>query len=95
MPYLHLGSLYNEHYRSPLIEEETVDLLFQGLTVLEHLHSRGVAYRDLKPENILIESRSPLHLRFADFGLANDQPDLKTCCGTERYSAPEIYIGGD
>lgn len=95
MPHLPLGSLKDEHHRKPLAEGETVDLLFQGLTVLEHLHSRGVAYRDLKPENILVERRSPLHLRFADFGLASDQPDLKTFCGTELYVAPEILKGGN
>jgi serine/threonine protein kinase len=95
MPHLPLGSLKDEHRRNPLAEGETVDLLFQGLTVLEYLHSRGVAYRDLKPENILVERRSPLHLRFADFGMASDQPDLKTFCGTELYVAPEILKGGD
>ncbi len=95
MPYLPLGSLKDEHHGNPLAEGETVDLLFQGLTVLEHLHSRGVAYRDLKPENILVKRRSPLHLQFADFGLANDQPDLMTFCGTEQYAAPEIFTGGN
>lgn len=94
MPYLHLGSLKDEISQIPLAEGETNDLLFQGLTVLHHLHSRGVAYRDLKPENILVESRSPLRVQFTDFGLANDQPDLKTTCGTERYAAPEIFAGG-
>ncbi|KAL8650293.1 MAG: hypothetical protein Q9210_003912 [Variospora velana] len=93
MPYLPLGNLNQVHDKNPLAERETVDLLFQGLTVLQHLHSRGVAYRDLKPENILFESRFPLHLQFTDFGLANDQPDLQTFCGTVQYAAPELYIG--
>lgn len=52
-----------------------------------------MAYRDLKPENILVESRFPLYLQFTDFGLANDQPDLRTFCGTEQYTVPELYIG--
>lgn len=95
MPYLPLGNLDQVHHKNPLAEQETIDLLFQGLTVLEHLHSRGVVYRDLKPENILVECRSPLHLQFSDFGLANDQPELKTFCGTEKYCAPEIYTGGN
>lgn len=91
MPYLHLGSLKDEISQIPLAEGETDDLLFQGLTVLDHLHSRGVTYRDLKPENIFVESRSPLPMQFTDFGLANDLPDLKIICGTERYAAPEIF----
>lgn len=52
-----------------------------------------MAHRDLKPENILVESRSPLSIKLADFGLANDRPDLKTVCGTQRYTAPEVYLG--
>lgn len=95
MEYLPLGSLHHQHHKIPLIESEVVDLLFQGLTVLEHLHSRGVTYRDLKPENILVEDRSPLRVQFADFGLANDQPHPKTFCGSEQYSAPEVFIGGE
>ncbi|KAI9888435.1 MAG: hypothetical protein M1814_006940 [Vezdaea aestivalis] len=93
MPYLHLGNLENENSRSPITEGEAVTILFQGLLVLEHLHSRGVAHRDLKSDNILVEIRSPLRVQFTDFGLANDQPDLQTFCGTEQYAAPEIFMG--
>ena len=94
MKYLPLGNLNCQHHKNPLTEDEVVDLLFQGLIVLKHLHSRGVAYRDLKPDNILVETRSPLRVQFTDFGLANDQPDLKTFCGTEQYCAPEVFTGG-
>ncbi len=61
--------------------------------MLEHLHSRGVAYRYLLPDNILVQSRSPLRVRFTDFGLASDRRGLKTLCGTEQYAAPEIFTG--
>lgn len=93
MPYLPLGNLEDLHSESPIAVEETIDLLFQVLNVLEYLHPRGVVHRDLKPENILVESRSPLSIKLADFGLANDKPDLKTICGTQRYTAPEVYWG--
>lgn len=73
--------------------EETIDLFFQALNALRYLHPRGVAHRDLKPENILVESRSPLSVKLADFGLANDKPDLRTLCGTQLYTAPEVYLG--
>lgn len=86
MPYLPLGNLEDLHSESPIAVEETIDFFFQVLSALRCLHPRGVAHRDLKPENILVESRSPLSIKLADFGLANDGPDLKTVCGTQRYT---------
>ena len=93
MPYLPFGNLEDLHNESPMAVEEIIDLLCQALNALKYLHPRGVAHRDLKPENILIEFRSPLSIKLADFGLANDKPDLKTICGTQRYTAPEVYLG--
>ena len=93
MPYHPLGNLEDLHSESPIAVKETIDLFFQALNALQYLHPRGVAHRDLKPENILVESRSPLSIKLADFGLANDRPDLKTVCGTQRYTAPEVYLG--
>ncbi len=71
--------------------DETVVLLQQALAALQHLHAAGVVHRDLKPENILLQSRSPLHIKLADFGLAKDAKHLKTLCGTLPYVAPEIW----
>lgn len=93
MPYCSLGNLEDLQNESPITEEESTIVLFQALNALRYLHLRGVAHRDLKPENILVESRSPLSVKLADFGLANDQPDLKTLCGTQLYATPEVYLG--
>ena len=93
MPYFLLGNLEDLHSESPIAIEETIAICFQALNALQYLHPRGVAHRDLKPENILIESRSPLSIKLADFGLANGRPDLKTVCGTKRYVAPEVCLG--
>ena len=82
MPYLPFGNLEDLHNESPMSVDENIDLLIQALKALKYLHPRGVAHRDLKPENILIESRSPLSIKLANFGLANNKPDLKTVCGT-------------
>ena len=91
MPYMPLGSLFDLNGASPITEEEDISIVSQSLTALDFLHSQGVVHRDLKPENILAESRYPLSIKLADFGLAKDEPDLTTFCGTHGYAAPEIY----
>ena len=93
MPYLPLGNIEDLHSKSTITVEETIALLFQALNALQCLHPRGVAHRDLKPENILVQSRDPLSIKLADFGLANDRSDLITVCGTRRYAAPEVSLG--
>ena len=93
MPYFSLGNLEDLHSESPITGEEAIFVLFQALNALGYLHPRGVAHRDLKPANVPVESRFPLRVKLADFGLANDQPDLKTLCGTQLYTAPEVYLG--
>ncbi|KAL8816167.1 MAG: hypothetical protein Q9223_004776 [Gallowayella weberi] len=93
MPYFSLGNLEDLHSESPITGEEAIFVLFQALNALRYLHPRGMAHRDLKPANVLVESRVPLSVKLADFGLANDQPDLKTLCGTQLYTAPEVYLG--
>ena len=93
MPYFLHGNLEDLHNESRITMEESVEIFSQALNALQHLHPRGVAHRDLKPENILIESRFPMSIKLADFGLANDRPDLKTICGTKQYIAPEVYLG--
>ena len=95
MPYLPFGNLEDLHSESPIAVEETIEICFQTLKALRYLHPRGVAHRDLEPENILVKSRSPLSIKLADFGLANNRPDLKTVCGTQRYAAPEVYLGSE
>ena len=93
MPHFSLGDLHKEHSQRDLDPEGVSELLFQRLIVLEYLHSRDVAHQDLKPTNILVESQSPLHLRFTDFGCAKDQSKFTTFCGTRPYLAPEAFRG--
>jgi serine/threonine protein kinase len=90
MPYLPLGNLEDSDKEGPIAIEEATEVLLQALEALAYLHPRGVAHRDLKPENILLESRLPIKIKLADFGLANDKSELKTMCGTRLYAAPEI-----
>ncbi len=93
MLYFPLGSLKNLHNENSIAQQETIDLFFQALNTLRYLHSRDVMYRDLISKNILVKSRFPLSIKLADFGLANNKPDLKIFCGTREYIASEIYLG--
>ena len=95
MPYFFLGNLEDLHDENFIAVEEIIEIFTQALKALQYLHPRGVAHRDLKSENILIEFRSSLCIKLADFGLANDRPDLKIVCGTQQYIALEIYSGSE
>ena len=86
MPYFPFGNLEDLYAKSPIAGEEIKEIFSQALKALQYLHPRGVIYRDLKPGNILVESRSFLNMKLADFGLANDRPDLK--CMYEFSRAP-------
>ncbi|KAL8652821.1 MAG: hypothetical protein Q9210_002458 [Variospora velana] len=93
MEYLPLGNLACQY---GITEEETLQILYQGLQALEYLHSQTppIAHRDIKPENILVQSRTPFVIKLVDFGLAKNDSSLKTFCGTNQYAAPEIWEHG-
>jgi serine/threonine protein kinase len=93
MPYFENGNLEDSHKRNPFTTKDITDILFQTLTALGHLHSFGVMHRDLGPRNILVESRNPIRIKIADFGLAKNNPVGITVCGTPVYRAPEVETG--
>ncbi|KAG6017923.1 hypothetical protein E4U43_008313 [Claviceps pusilla] len=70
---------------------ETKQVAIQSLSALVYLHAQGLAHRDISTNNILVKTRHPLHIVLADFGLSKDAMELITKCGTERFSAPEIF----
>ncbi len=90
MEYLPLGNLACQDF---ITEEETLQILCQGLQALEYLHSHfpPLAHRDIKPANILVQFRMPFVIKLADFGLAKNDSSLKTFCGSNEYAAPEIW----
>lgn len=92
MEYLPLGNLACQDF---ITEEETLQLLCQGLQALDYLHSHSppLAHRDIKPANILVQFRMPFVIKLADFGLAKNDSSLKTFCGSNEYAAPYLLEG--
>lgn len=64
---------------------------------VQYLHMHDIVHRDLKPENVLCVSKSwPLHVKIADFGLADytEDGEIRSAgggmIGTPGYVAPEV-----
>lgn len=75
-----------------LRESDAKSYMRQLVAAVSYLHSKGIVHRDLKPENVLVDvdSRS---LKIIDFGLTGiirKQAVMKTSCGSNFYSAPEV-----
>src|SRR5881396_3940055 len=85
------------HKQGPLSLDQTVRVVDQGLSALEHAHPLGLVHRDLKPENMLIEPDG--RLRITDFGLAlalrGDAlwGGATSRSGTPQFAAPEQLLG--
>ena len=75
-------------------EIDTRRVMRRLLAAVHYLHESsgyGIVHRDLKPENILLTSHaSDIDVKLTDFGLAKQDGDLKTFCGTPQYFAPEV-----
>ncbi|CAD8208011.1 unnamed protein product [Paramecium pentaurelia] len=66
--------------------------MFNLLTAISHMHSRGVFHRDIKLDSILIQSQLPsvLLTNFCYSETQISQTQYKKC-GTPGFIAPEIF----
>ncbi|CAD8207168.1 unnamed protein product [Paramecium octaurelia] len=75
------------------LEERLVaQIMFNLLTAISHMHSRGVFHRDIKLDSILIQSQLPsvLLTNFCYSETYIPQTPFKKC-GTPGFIAPEIF----
>lgn len=75
-------------------ELEIKHYVFQLLTALEFVHSRGIMHRDVKPGNVMFD-RAQRKLRLIDWGLAEFyHPDTEyhIRVGSRYYKAPELLV---
>ena len=94
------AELMNKIDRESKLSEDLARKYFRQLVCgMYYVHSQGVVHRDLKPENILVTHDDVC--KITDFGLSNVQNtdtfgqvpnnlNMKTCCGTPYYVAPEV-----
>ncbi|MDF9867076.1 serine/threonine protein kinase [Bacilli bacterium PM5-3] len=89
-----LKQLIKQH--GPLSVGETIDVMEQLVSAVEHAHSRRVIHRDIKPQNVIVRNDGTVKL--TDFGIAVAQnaaqlTQTNSIMGSVHYLAPELAKG--
>ncbi len=99
MPYVNGESLRARLLREGQLSiEESLRIIAQVASALDHAHRQGVVHRDIKPENILLAEGQAL---VADFGIAlavstvagDRLTGTGVTLGTPQYMSPEQVTG--
>lgn len=91
-------ALLNERkvYGSTFSEAEALQLLYQLLPVLAHIHTKNIIHRDIAPDNIILRERDNLPV-LIDFGVVKEivtrfqtpETDVPTTVGKLGYAPSE------
>ncbi|KAF7703774.1 putative cell division protein kinase [Cucumispora dikerogammari] len=69
-------------------------ILFEIISGLKFIHSKGIIHRDLKPANIFLTQNG--NVKIGDFGISREIGKLMTNgCTTLVYRAPELLLGDE
>ena len=94
------GSTLSDFLRSQqtrLPVEQSIDIIRQAATGLDHAHEKGFVHRDIKPNNLLVDRNG--RVLISDFGVAKQLDTEQTAytlvgttVGTPAYMSPEQAI---
>ena len=87
-----LTPLTDHQIRSPLSEQEVLQLGKEIASALVYCQKQGMIHRDIKPQNVFISKTGQYKL--GDFGVARTVEKTMSGLsrkGTESYMAPEVY----
>ena len=92
------GTLSDKLQRNKPSHKESVALLIQLASAIEHAHENQILHRDIKPSNIMMTGNGFDGMKITDFGLAKlGRPDggwstASDMVGTPVYMAPEMLL---